>query len=665
MPRRLGLRAAGGALLIGLLTHCGKAKEPSQELDSAQVLNIVCGHEDANPAQEKGCEGKACVVKGHVFGTEVAYLWLDEGDLESADLILKDTWPVPRFDPVHLPPPLTWTEDPYGEKFWRYVFYGLRPTAHLLWAFRETGDRRYRDKLMDVFRSFAADSKNSVFSQDKHGTAYRAMVLVNSYWKLKHADALSFQESRLLEQLILQDARFLEDPEHFEAGFNHGFAEAAALLLIAENFPDFKDAPRWRELALARYDDLLSDIIGSDGFIIENSAYYQFYVFTQVYQLAQWARSHGVELPPQVWPVLERMAHFASYIVQPDGRIPMLGASQRLLVRKHQPVLLARMGAAFPELAHMLTAGMCGSAPTERLAFFGSSGVAVLRSSFDPGMDYQAQTHLVFDMGPYRTDHSHLDALNVVLYSAGRTLLTDSGMFTEEPGEEETYFRSTRAHNTVTVDGLDQRAGNATPGLSAQGGRWLYQSGYHTLYEGVRHWRAVMLLEKDVILVLDRLTSEGSHRFEQRWQFQPDLTVSTQGSSASVTDATGKRVLQVAQALPEGLSVSTVRGATKPYDGWYSEDYEVRKAATVLVYPREGAQGHYATLFTSGPSAMSPARVSARPQPDGLEVYVCAAGRGYHIQVQRPAEADEALTVTAAPAACGPEGAPAYRGAVE
>ncbi|WNG57360.1 hypothetical protein F0U59_23265 [Archangium gephyra] len=654
MPRRFAWTAICGAVLLGLLTHCG-VEEPAKKLNSAQVLNIVCGHEDANPVLKKGCEGKACVVEGHVFGKEVAYLWLDDGDLESADLILEDTWPVPRFDPIHLPPPLTWREDPYDEKFWRYVFYGLRPTAHLLWAFRETGERRYRDKLMDVFRSFAADARSSVFSQDKHGTAYRAMVLVNSYWKLKHADALSKQEAKLLEQLILDDARFLADPENFEAGFNHGFAEAAALLLISENFPHHPDASRWHELALARYDGLLSDIIGSDGFIIENSVYYQFYVFTQVYQLAKWAQAHGVELPAQVGPVLERMARFASYVVQPDGHIPMLGASQRLLVRKHQPVLLARMGAVFPELAHMLTAGMCGSAPTERHAFFESSGVAVLRSSFDPSLDYRAQTHLVFDMGPYRTDHSHLDALNVVLYSAGRTLLTDSGMFTEEPGEEEDYFRSTRAHNTVTVDGLDQSEGHATPGLSAKGGEWLYQSGFHTLYEGVHHWRAVMVLEKDVVLVLDRLTSEGSHRFEQRWQFQPDLTVSTQGTSASVVDETGKRVLQVVQALPEGLSVSMVRGATGPFDGWYSEDYEVRKPSTVLVYSREGTQAHSATLFTSGLNAMSPARVSAMPWPDGVKAFVCAAGRAYLIRVERPAKADEAVTITSAPAACEQE----------
>ncbi len=514
------------------------------------------------------------------------------------------------------------------------------------------GERRYRDKLMDVFRSFAANSKNSAYSWDKHGTAYRAMVFVNSYWKLRHAGALSPEETQLLEGLILEDARFLADDKNFEFGFNHGFAEATALLLIAENFPNIPESSHWRDLALTRYDSLLSDIIGTDGFIIENSVYYQFYVLTQVYQLSQWARTHGVALPAAVEPALERMVRFASYVVQPDGHIPMLGASQGLLVRKHQPVLLAKMGATYPELAHMLTAGMCGSAPTERLAFFDSAGVAVLRSSFDPKLDYQGQTHVVFDTGPYRTDHSHLDALNVVLYSAGRTLLTDSGMFTEEPGAEEAYFRSTRAHNTVMVDGSDQRPGHARPGLSARGEQWLYQSGSHELYTDVRHWRAVLLLEKDVVVVLDRLTSEAPHRYEQRWHFQPDLNVQPEGPLAFVSDGTGKRVLRITQALPEGLSVATVRGAVEPYDGWYSAQYEVRKEATTLLYPREGTEAHYATLFTSGLNAAAPASISAVPQPDALSAVVCAAGRSYQIQVQRPAQADETVSVTVSPAPC-------------
>ncbi|MCI0670309.1 MAG: hypothetical protein L0Y64_07600, partial [Myxococcaceae bacterium] len=120
----------------------------------------------------------------------------------------------------------------------------------------------------------------------------------------------------------------------------------------------------------------------------------------------------------------------------------------------------------------------------------------------------------------------------------------------------------------------------------------------------------------------------------------------------TVTDEAGRRVLQVVQALPEGLSASTVRGATSPFDGWYSEYYEVREASTVLFYPREGLEAQYVTLFTSGPHTTAPARVSASVLPEGLEVIACAAGRSHRVLVQRPGEADESVDVTTTAAAC-------------
>ncbi len=95
-----------------------------------------------------------------------------------------------------------------------------------------------------------------------------------------------------------------------------------------------------------------------------------------------------------------------------------------------------------------------------------------------------------------------------------------------------------------------------------------------------------------------------------------------------------------------------MRGAVEPYDGWYSAQYEVRNEATTLLYPREGTEAHYATLFTSGLNAAAPASISAVPQPDALSAVVCAAGRSYQIQVQRPAQADETVSVTVSPAPC-------------
>ena len=65
---------------------------------------------------------------------------------------------------------------------------------------------------------------------------------------------------------------------------------------------------------------------------------------------------------------------------------------------------------------------------------------------------------LVFDCGPLGDGgHGHYDALSIEMAS-GRPLVVDPGRFTycDDPPHWRRWFKSTAAHNTVTVDGLDQ-----------------------------------------------------------------------------------------------------------------------------------------------------------------------------------------------------------------
>ncbi len=333
MVRRFVVAQMGASILLASLSGC--TERPSKDRFAA----YFCEEQQPEHSERGECDGVECVVEGHRWGKEIAYIELDEGDLESADLIMEDKWPVPRYEPVQLPNPPTWREDPYGENYWRFDFYGLRPTAHLLWAYRETGLSKYRDKLMQVLESYSQNGASSPYGWDKHGTAFRAMVLVNTYWKLKHANALSNQEARMLEDMIRLNAVFLAKPKNFQGGYNHGFAQAAGLLLVAENFPGWPESPVWRDLAFSRYAGLLDNVIAPDGFIIENSVYYHFYVMAQVWMLVGWAQEHDVKLPENVLPTVERMVHLGAHIIQPDGNIPMLGASQTRQVRRFLPKL--------------------------------------------------------------------------------------------------------------------------------------------------------------------------------------------------------------------------------------------------------------------------------------------------------------------------------------
>ena len=89
-------------------------------------------------------------------GPESVYAFLNQGNLDEANLLLRDIWPVTRYEPVKLAWPLTWKENPYGERYWRFNFYALRPTVNLLWAYYATGDARYKDKLVAILKSYLA-----------------------------------------------------------------------------------------------------------------------------------------------------------------------------------------------------------------------------------------------------------------------------------------------------------------------------------------------------------------------------------------------------------------------------------------------------------------------------------------------------------------------------
>jgi hypothetical protein len=595
------------------------------------------------------------------WSREVMYRFLDEGTLEEANLLLANRWPVNRFSAAELPPSPTWTEDPFHEKFWRFEFYGLRPVRHLVWAWRTTGDARYRDRLVQVMESFVAHGHDSAFAWDKHTTAYRGLSLVNIYFKLKAGGALSPELDEGLRVKIREVGQFLQNPKNFEADYNHGLAEAGALLLIAENFPELPEAATWRATAIERLDGMLSRVLDADGVEVEQSPFYHFYFLSGYWEIYGWARANKVSLPARSDERVRQMLRYGAQIVLPNGDVPLLGASIKRNVRKSEETpRYKEMAELDPGLKYMLTAGKEGAPPAETRVLFPSSCQAVMRSSFGTAEDMLQQTHVIVDVGPYRTDHSHLDALALHLYSAGRVLLPDSGLFSYELGPDYDYFHGTRAHNTVVVDGKDQREGSARAGLSAGEAGWSYQSGAHSLYEGVVHRRAVLLLRRDLVLVVDDLSSASPHTYEQMWHLFPGAELQVEGLKATALVPVGagkKPLLSVHQVVPEGLFLLQRQGATEPLEGWYSERYELKAPIWTLRYRRQEARALYVTVLASGELASAPLEARAVGEARNLQVSLCLSPQeGYRVMLEELTEPGERVQVEplSAPCSAGP-----------
>jgi hypothetical protein len=585
------------------------------------------------------------------LGEESAYAELDEGDEASAQNLLGDVWPARGLPLPYLQWPLTWQEDPYHEAYWEFYFYGMRPEATLLYEWERTGYKPYLEKLLAILRSYVAYDRtrpeNRVTFDNDHTSAYRTMELVNLYVKLKIAHALPPDLEAGLASSLQKLGGFLAEAKHFEADFNHGFNEGAALLLLADNFPHMPGAAGWRALALERLEAMLVNTIDADGVEVENSPFYQVYVLGLVYQIAQWAKRYEPSLATPYAGAASKMLAYTAEITQPNGYLPMLGATATTYMPSQDPNVYGAMAAADPAFDFAFTRGAKGTPPPDGTVLFPVSGQLVMRSPLGAVTNLPNQTYVTFNAGTYRTSHSDLDAMGMTMYSNGSTLLPTSGLYTytEEPWLE--YFHGTRSHNTVVVDGKDQAQGSAQAGShgSAAGATWA--SGVSGLYAGVTHHRTIVVLRQGLTLVLDDLSSAAAHSYAQTWHMAPGSSLRSGGGDTVVTNAAGTPTLTIDQADPSGMTVQSAFGASAPIQGWYSNGYGAKQPDWAIEDTRTGSGALFTTLLAAGPYAAQTSTVAESPVAGGHRVSVCVGGSiGYTVTV--PSANATAPTIAAA-----------------
>ena len=68
---------------------------------------------------------------------------------------------------------------------------------------------------------------------------------------------------------------------------------------------------------------------------------------------------------------------------------------------------------------------------------------------------------LFFDGAAWGASHQHDDKLTFTLYAGGRLLIGDPNIYSYSPTELTHYFKASRGHNLIMVDGRGQEIGRA------------------------------------------------------------------------------------------------------------------------------------------------------------------------------------------------------------
>lgn len=211
------------------------------------------------------------------------------------------------------------------------------------------------------------------------------------------------------------------------------------------------------------------------------------------------------------------------------------------------------------------------------------------------------QNYLFFDAASMGGAHGHADALNLEWMWKRNLFFLDPGRYTYEEGEWRRYFKSTRAHNTITVDGLDQ-----TPYVSSQEwgkplaecetNRWIMgdeydfidasHNGYMRLDVPVLHRRWLLLWKKSCLMIIvDWLDAEGIHDIEQRFQLPPsaNVRISEEGNADML-----KTTVDYSSTIQLQMHWKTSGDPTSDFTivsekGWVSEVYGVKKETSTIV----------------------------------------------------------------------------------
>lgn len=255
-------------------------------------------------------------------------------------------------------------------------------------------------------------------------------------WLSKYPE---YSNEYLLQSLALQAEALYRQVEYHILG-NHLFANAKALTLVGAFF-DGKDANRWFNKGLKLLDREIPEQFLSDGGHFELSPMYHttlLWDMCDLYQLAKVTSLPALQERQVAWEkVVIHGLNWLKAMTHPDGQIAFFNDATFGMAPTYQAIL---------DYAHQLG---IQSGPVIR-------GVQHLKATGYITIESGEAHKLLLDVGhvgpDYQPGHAHADTLGFELSLFGQRVLVNSGISEYGTGTLRQYQRSTKAHNTVSIN---------------------------------------------------------------------------------------------------------------------------------------------------------------------------------------------------------------------
>jgi hypothetical protein len=571
--------------------------------------------------------------------------WVNRAKAD-AERICSHEFQLLGFPPVTLGREINWHRDPYSNRDWEVRFWASykaqddlegrdakvihefnrhQHLPRLAKAWLWTGDEKYAEEAVAQMLGWIEQNPvgMGINWQSSLELAIRCVSWIWTIFPLLHSRAFDQTAAETIaKSLFAQIQHIARHLSTYTSPNTHLIGEAATLFLAGLLFGEHGSAADWLATGAAVLNKEVKNQVLDGAVYGELSSWYHCYTVDFYLQAVVLAQQNHRDLSSETEMALENMLEYLMHLTRPDGTIPLLGDDDGgralALARRdyrsfHEALAIGavlfnrpdfkQQARPFPEEAFWLL-GRKGletyqiiepEIPATWSKAFLTAGYVLQRTGWDPGA-----SHLIFDcggLGILTGGHAHADSLSLNLFSGGRELLVDPGTYVYNCQPEwRAYFRSTAAHNTVTVDGRNQ---TETAGTFAWRSALVSRASFQTLqtilgsespqrvewmegeHDGysainVSHRRSVMSAPGGYWIVLDRFRGSGSHCFDFHYHFGPEtnpemISTNADGTEVRATDCAFALAIYGSSPLESALE-----------SGWASRSYGEQHATPAL-----------------------------------------------------------------------------------
>jgi hypothetical protein len=534
-------------------------------------------------------------------------------------------------------------------------------------AYRLTGEERYAATFARHLEGWMAQNPPGMginwFSSLE--VAFRAISWIWAFHFFRGSKSLTpelFQKA--LKYLYLHGRHLEKYLSVYYSPNTHLTGEALGLYYLGTQLEIFERARDWRATGEQVLFAELDRQIYSDGVYFEQSTWYQRYtadfythfVILKTFDTDDTDKSLQEKLEQKT----QVLHDFLMHAMYPDGTTPVIGdddGGRILPLSAAEPTdfrgTLSTAAIIFGRGDYKFAAGKLAEEtlwllgaegvksfnavrsfePVETSKFFADGGYFAMRDGWS-----ETDNYLLIDggeVGALNGGHGHADALAIEAAVGGKTVLVDSGTYTYHESEEmRDYFRTTAAHNTLTIDGKSQSEpggkfswktrANVKVGSQIRDARFDFfaasHDGYERLETAATHERSILFLKNDYWIMRDFVATSGTHAYALNFHFNKLANPSIERAESGVPC-----IGETAEGA-NGWRMFTFgdNGAWQRKESWISDTYGRKTNAPFFRFVSEGTGAQeFFTFFLPSESG------AAKPEVFEQEV---AGGRAFAVK---------------------------------